>query len=175
VWDDLISSSHPLLVAGYSSISEIVELIAHWDDRWKGEGQVRLVFGAEPFTTQRHAFRSERQEFTDAVEKYWLEEHGISLRLSAKVLQSIEALKCQQVAARFVHGTRKLHAKIFVGAGAATLGSSNFTAFGLDSQYEANARFESSHERARYRDTVLTFRTSRHRYSPPLQDRVSWV
>ncbi len=43
-----------------------------------------------------------------------------------------------------------LHAKIYVGATAATVGSSNFTGAGLSYQFEANARFAASEDRARF-------------------------
>ena len=152
VWDDLVSSPSPLLIAGYSSIGKLIELIAAWDDENHDPGQVRLVLGAEPFTTNRHAFRSDRKEFTDEARHYWLEERGVSLRLSAKVLQAIDALERGAVHARFVHGATRLHAKIYVGVNAATVGSSNFTDNGLSQQFEANARFETPKERRRYRE-----------------------
>ena len=100
------------------------------------------MLGAEPFTTSRHTFRSDRKEFTDEARQYWLEERGVSLRLSAKVLQAIKVLEAGTLKARFVHGVNRLHAKVFVGAVAATVGSSNFTGYGLSHQFEANARFE---------------------------------
>jgi superfamily II DNA or RNA helicase len=154
VWDDLVSSPQATLVAGYSSIAELIQLIADWDDTKHDLGRVRLVFGAEPFNTSSHTFRSDRKEFTAEARTYWLEERGISLRLSAKVLQAIETIEQGRISARFVHGTRRLHAKIFVGVTAATLGSSNFTSYGLDTQFEANARFEAVREKARYREVA---------------------
>jgi superfamily II DNA or RNA helicase len=45
-----------------------------------------------------------------------------------------------------------LHAKIYLGDDAATVGSSNFTANGLGSQLEANARFSAGKEAMRYRE-----------------------
>ena len=83
-----------------------------------------------------------RKEFTDEARQYWLEERGVSLRLSAKVLQAIKVLEAGTLKARLVHGVNRLHAKVFVGAVAATVGSSNFTGYGLSHQFEANARFE---------------------------------
>lgn len=153
IWEDLVSSDNPLLVAGYSSIGEIIDLISEWGSRSEPPaGRVRLVLGAEPFGTQRHTFRSDRTEFTDEARRYWLEERGISLRSSAKVLQTIEALNNGAVEARFIHGTQRLHAKIYRGNAAATVGSSNFTAFGLGQQFEANVRFEAAGEARRYRE-----------------------
>ena len=155
VWGDLISSTNPLLVAGYSSIGQLVEFLSAWDDQGH-DGQMRLVLGAEPFNSNRLAFRSDRKEFTDEARHYWIEERGISLRLSAKVLQAIEVLDGGRLDARFVHGDTRLHAKIFVGAGAATVGSSNFTNNGLSLQFEANARFDASKkkEQRRYFDLL---------------------
>ena len=93
VWADLVSSPQATLVAGYSSIAELIRLLSDWDDSGHVDGQVRLVFGAEPFTTTRHTFRSDRKEFTEEARRYWLEERGVSLRLSAKVLQASRRLK----------------------------------------------------------------------------------
>ena len=154
VWGDLLASRSPILVAGYSSIGTLVELIAEWDDPSRRTSNMRLVLGAEPFASNRHSFQSDRKEFTDEARKFWLEEQGISLRLSAKVLQAIDVLTSGALHARFVHGTRRLHAKVYVGDHAATLGSSNFTEYGLALQLEANARFEVTKERQRYQEVV---------------------
>ena len=156
VWEDLISSSSPLLIAGFSSLGELVHLVSDWSTAPHGRDEecVRIVFGAEPFTSSKHEFRSARAEFTDGARKYWLEVEGVSLRSSAQVLQTIEALERGLLTTRFIHGANHLHAKIFVGEMAATVGSSNFTRYGLGSQYEANARFDSAHEPKRYRELV---------------------
>lgn len=143
VWNDLITSTHPMLVAGFSSIGQLIDLTSAWSDQGH-EGQVRLLLGVEPFNSTRVAFRSDRKEFTEEARRYWLEERGVSLRLSAKVLHLIELLEARKVDSRFVHGSTRLHAKIFVGDQAATVGSSNFTDNGLSSQFEANARFDVS-------------------------------
>ena len=155
VWSDLVGSSTPLLIAGFSSLSELVHLVSDWSATSGHDGaRVRLVFGAEPFTSAKSEFRSVRAEFTDIAREYWLEEQGISLRASAQVLQTIEALERGLLSARFIHGSHRLHAKIFVGENAATVGSSNFTRYGLGEQYEANARFDATHEPKRYRELV---------------------
>ncbi len=152
VWTDLRDSPSPLLVAGYSSLGELVHLVSDWMSADHPErGTVRLVLGAEPFASSKHQFRDRRKEFTDIAKHYWLEEQGISLRSSAQVLRTIEALDDGCLTARFVHGSRRLHAKIFVRLEGATVGSSNFTRFGLGDQFEANARFDSRQEPDRYR------------------------
>ena len=53
-----------------------------------------------------------------------------------------------------VGATHRLHAKIFVGDDAATVGSSNFTEPGLRTQLEANARFGSGKDKKRYDELV---------------------
>lgn len=135
---------------GYASISELIELIAAWDHQGHPNGQVRLVLGTEPFGSTRHSFRSDRKEFTDETRRYWIEVEGISLLLSAKILQAIELIGRGVVDVRFIHGARRLHAKVYIADRAATVGSSNFTGYGLAQQLEANARFELPVERKRY-------------------------
>lgn len=155
IWTDLVSSASPLLVTGYASIGQLIELFADWDGHAHIEGQVRLVLGTEPFSTTRHSFRSDRMEFTEETRRYWIEEQGISLLLSAKILRAIEQIEHGKVDVRFVHGASRLHAKIYVADSSATVGSSNFTDFGLTHQLEANARFQLTTERRRYEELAL--------------------
>ncbi len=149
VWADLVGSSDPLVVAGFSSIGELIEMIATWDERGH-RGTVRVLLGTEPFSTERSSFASAEAAFTEEVQRYWLEEHGVSLRSSAKVLRTIGVLDAGRLQVRFVHGRTRLHAKVYVGGDAASVGSSNFTRAGLADQIEANARFERATEARRY-------------------------
>jgi hypothetical protein len=146
---DLLASASVLVVAGFASIAEIVELVAarHSDPRFG----VRVLLGTEPFSSQRTSFGSTAAAFDDEVRRYWIEEQNISLRLSAKVVQTLQALEEGHLSVRFVPGSDRLHAKVFLGQHAATVGSSNFTHPGLRTQLEANARFEKKTEPARYR------------------------
>ncbi len=151
VWADLVSSSDPVVVAGFSSIGELIELIAAWSTR-SGEGTLRIVLGTEPFSTTRSNFATARIAFTDEVQRYWLEEQGVSLRASAKLLRAIELIGAGRVDCRFVDGHDvRLHAKIYCGTNAVTLGSSNFTRAGLSTQVEANTRFTIDDDPDRYR------------------------
>lgn len=147
VWADLVASSRPVVVAGFSAIDEIVSLIADWSPA--GE-EMHVLLGTEPFTNVRRSFLAPRNAFTRDARSYWLEERGISLRLSAKVIQALAALDEGRVSVRFVHGASRLHAKIYVSDSAATVGSSNFTGAGLVTQLEANARFDRRSDRVRY-------------------------
>jgi superfamily II DNA or RNA helicase len=145
---DLRASPEPLIVAGYSSIAELVDFLAGWEDVGH-DGKVRFLLGTEPYPTTRFRFSSAAVTFTEEVHRYW-EDQGISVRLSAKVLQAITAIDDGRLVTRFIDGAAKLHAKIYVGATAATVGSSNFTPSGLSLQLEANARFERDAEPERY-------------------------
>lgn len=65
-------------------------------------------------------------------------------------------IRAGRIEARFVDcESRRLHAKIYCGADAVTLGSSNFTANGLDRQLECNARFQREHDKKRFREASL--------------------
>ena len=89
---DLQSSKTPLMVAGYSSIAALIELVASWRNaRGDRAGSIRLLLGSEPFPSQRAHFASAREEFTEEVRSYWLE-RSVSVRLSAKVLRTLAEL-----------------------------------------------------------------------------------
>ncbi|MDE0802548.1 MAG: SNF2-related protein [Acidimicrobiales bacterium] len=149
---DLLSSRHPLVVAGFASIGEVVDLVDQWTalDRDDTDRSVRILLGSEPFASHRHSFASSHAAFTDDVRRYWLEERGISIELSAAVLTAIEAIDAGRLSARAFAGAESLHAKVFVGDDASTLGSSNFTRAGLTGNVELNARFERETDRARH-------------------------
>lgn len=137
---DLHASAAPLVVTGFASISKLIEFICAraGDPR----GGSRVLLGTEPFTTRRTSFASSAAPFDDEVRRYWIEEEGVSLLLSAKVVQAIRELEAGHVHVRYVPGRDRLHAKIYLTEQAGMLGSSNFTTHGLRTQLEANARFE---------------------------------
>lgn len=152
VWPDLVESSDPLLVAGFSSIGELIDLLSAWGKEQR-EGTFRIVLGSEPFSSQRSSFGAPGTVFTDEVRDYWLGK-GISLRLSAKLLLTRELLAQRRIAVRYVAGGWALHAKVYIGSRAATLGSSNFTGAGLSAQAEANIRSRAVDAARDYEGTV---------------------
>ncbi|HET6582520.1 MAG TPA: SNF2-related protein, partial [Nannocystaceae bacterium] len=154
VRSDLLRSARPLVVAGYSSIGELVDFVASWSEAHDDDAQVRLLLGAEPYPTARVSFGSAKASFTEEARRYW-EERGISIRLSAKVLQAIGALDSGRLTSRFIHGATTLHAKVYIGRDAATTGSSNFSDAGLRTQLEVNVRFEREQERDRFDGLVM--------------------
>ena len=146
VLEDLRASQEPLIVTGYAALDHLIDFIAETPE----DGHLRLLLGFEPFPSRRESFEVHGYSFPREVERYWLE-RGISMVLSAKLIQCIERLKSGQVRARYLSDRyRRLHAKIYVADPAATVGSSNFTRSGFKSQLEANARFDRIHEPKRY-------------------------
>lgn len=155
VAEDLRTAEVPLLIAGYSSIAALVEFVADWRHaRGDRPGGVRVLLGSEPFPSQRTYFGSAQEEFTEEVRDYWLD-HSVSVRLSAKVIRVLEELNAGSLQVKAIPGATRLHAKVYIGDRAATVGSSNFTDYGLSRQIEANARFEKADESARYRELAV--------------------
>lgn len=152
VWPDLATSRQPVLAVGYSSIGELVELVADREAALPrgrpGEITLRVLLGSEPFATTR-SFAAPELAFTQEVEDHWYA-RGISLQRSAKVVAARQALLDGRVRARAVVGHPRLHAKLFVGDDAASVGSSNLTASGLEGQIEVNARFDRTDDPDRY-------------------------
>ena len=139
---DLVASAHPLVVAGFAGIAKIVDVVDGWLAASPPIGVFRLVLGSEPFASNRASFGSPFESFDEEVERYWLEERGVSLALSAKLVRTIEAIDAGQLLTRAVTGTTRLHAKVYVADASVTIGSSNFTDAGFRTQLEANVRFE---------------------------------
>ncbi len=148
---DLVESASPLIVAGYAAIDHIVEFLAQMP---AGQEGVRLLFGSEPSPGRPERYGSSGRPFDQEVEAYWLT-RGISPRLSLKLIHAVDKLERGEVEARYLGDSgARLHAKIYRGDHAVTLGSSNFTEPGLVYQLEANVRFTAAHDSARFRDTA---------------------
>ncbi|MEN8207223.1 MAG: SNF2-related protein [Pseudomonadota bacterium] len=143
---DLRGSQRPLIITGYAALDRLIDFIADIN----AASEVRILLGFEPFPARRDRFEVKGHAFPEEIQHYWLE-RGISLRLSAKLIHCIERLQSGRVVARYAAGSAsRLHAKIYVGDGAATVGSSNFTRPGMEHQLEANARFTRDKEPKRY-------------------------
>jgi hypothetical protein len=142
VWDpvlaDLQGSRNPLIIAGYAAIDYLIDMAARVTP---GDGQLRVLVGSEPFSSQRASYATRGGDLPSEVEAYWLN-RGISLRLSGQIVAIMDLIRAGRLQARFLgSGYTRLHAKIYVGDDGVTLGSSNFTQAGLTRQLEANVRF----------------------------------
>lgn len=156
VIEDIVKSKNSLLVAGYASLDHVIELVSQIPDP---STHVRLLFGFEPFPSRRDSFRLATHSFASEVEQYWLS-RGVSLLLSAKIIRAREALTAGRLSARYLGSNHnRLHAKIYCGDNAATLGSSNFTNPGMRRQIEANARFSRKTDKRRFEETTAIAET----------------
>jgi hypothetical protein len=153
LWPDVADSAAPMLVTGYSSLDELISVLWAWCQSGH-PGPARLVLGNEPSPSTRARFGDPTEVLAAEVLDYWLEQ-GLSPRLHAPVVGLIDAVTSGRVQVR-VHTDphRMLHAKVYVGAGAATVGSSNFSTRGLGAQTEANVRFDRSADPVRYAETT---------------------
>jgi len=137
VLSDLEASSNPLIVAGYASIDYLIDFASRLILR---EGSLRLLVGTEPFQGMRPSYSAPGASFPREVETYWLD-RGVSLRLSAKIVTTMELIRSGRLRARYLGGAHtRMHAKIYAGDAGITIGSSNFTQAGLTRQIEANVR-----------------------------------
>ena len=144
---DLRASSDPLAVTGFASLDELIEMAATYPAE---RGTLRFLLGQEPFATRRDEYRLAQDAFPKEVQEYWLA-RGFSLLLSGKLVTFMQQLKAGRIQARcLADGGTRLHAKIYCGDEAVTVGSSNFTRSGLDRQLEANVRFTRTRESKRY-------------------------
>lgn len=152
VLKDLRDSEEPLLVTGFASLDRLIDFAAS-AGRCK---RIRVVFGSEPFDSRREVFSLANTDLPQRMKEYWLD-RGISVLLSGKLLVCIERLKAGSILARYVARSGwRLHAKIYVGDEAASVGSSNFTDPGFKKQLEANTRFArggKAEESQRYEET----------------------
>ena len=137
VLGDLEASTDPLIVAGYASVDYLIDFAARMGSR---DGQLRLLVGTEPFPGNRSSYSAPSTTFPREVEDYWLS-RGVSLRLSSKIVQTMDLIRSGRIEARYLGGQHaRLHAKIYAGEHGITIGSSNFTQAGLTRQIEANVR-----------------------------------
>lgn len=145
---DLAGSEHPLVVTAYTALDYLIEQLPGLETR----GPVRVLLGTEPTVSERARLRPARADFPAEIREYWLA-RGVSLRLSARVIGFIEALRAGRIQARYLdRDGRRAHAKIYLGEAAATVGSSNFSRSGLVHQHEANVRFTAARDRRRFRE-----------------------
>lgn len=153
VYRDLLDSERALLITGYAGIEHLLGFFHRWSERERPVPQrpVRLLIGVEP--TLRPVRDPNTAVGLEAEARdYWLF-RGISLLNSQQLLSTLELLEKGRLEVRLSDAIR-VHAKMYVGDNAVTLGSSNFTRPGLDTNLEANARFERAGEGERYSEAV---------------------
>jgi len=141
VLDDLRSSAEVLIVTGFASLRQICSLVAGLADA--SPAKLRVIFGAEPFEGRQRRIALAAPSLAQEVADYWLE-RGFSVRHAADVLATMDAIRTHRVETRISRSNSRLHAKMYVGDKAVTVGSSNFTDPGMVTQLEANVRLSPS-------------------------------
>ncbi len=149
VLPDLRQSVSPLIVTGYASLGTLIDFV----DACDASDEIRVLLGHEPFASNRNSYGTRKQTFSDEITEYW-SARGVSLSLSAKVVGAIERVKAGVLRVRVAESSQRLHAKIYRGDEAVTLGSSNFTGQGMQGQMEANVRFEKVTDRQRFDEST---------------------
>jgi hypothetical protein len=140
VFRDLLASSDPLIITGYSSLGMLLDFFELSQRQEPPLRSIRVMLGHEPAPTGRQDFTLKNVQFSQQFESYWLD-RGISLYKSAQLLLAIDLLQKHIIRVRIADDMVPLHAKIYKGDQAVTLGSSNFSQLGLMQQTEANVRF----------------------------------
>jgi len=154
VESDLRNSKNPLIITGYASLARIIDFLAscHTDLNWNSEAfrTIRILLGNEPYPTKAQEFRLSSYKFSQEIVDYWLERR-VSILKCAKVIAAIELLENGKVQARIAN-KKPIHAKIYNGDNAITLGSSNYSDSGLIHQIEGNVRFTQKKENKRFQE-----------------------
>lgn len=152
ILEDLLASSRPLLVTGYAGLEELLGFFSQCGSG-KGGGQtrsVRLLVGVEPVLRRPSDVPALATSLQREARDFWLH-HGVSLLNARDLLATLALLRDGTIRVR-ISGASRIHAKIYVGEEAVTLGSSNFTRAGLGRNLEGNARFQRADEDTRYRE-----------------------
>lgn len=171
VYQDLQASESPLVITGYTSLEWLIRLLADLAGGAQDSPaprSIRVLLGNEPalrYEPQRPLMKAKvSQDITD----YWLD-RGVSLRSCGMVLKVIELLREEWVEVRS-SGEKLVHAKIYATDPAVTIGSSNFSHSGMETQVEANVRFEHV-EKKRFEEASL-FAENVWEYGEPYNDEL---
>ncbi|GAA5084258.1 hypothetical protein GCM10023210_03910 [Chryseobacterium ginsengisoli] len=132
VYKDIESSSEYIIVTGFTSLSNLIDLFGSKD--FTNLQKVKVIIGFEPNIRGRKKYI--RYNLDKEIKDYWLKK-GLSITQGGAVIHLIDKIDKGFIDFKFKD---KLHAKIYVGDDNAILGSSNFSYNGLNSQEEANIR-----------------------------------
>lgn len=140
IHQDIRQSQRYLIITGYSSLEY---LIRAFGSRLDAEEVVEIVLGNEPVSPVRPrrsyidaSGKHNAAGLPDEIRQFWLEQ-GISILLNGDVITLIEKIRYGKISFFYRPNT---HAKIYKGDHHVMLGSSNFSAPGMQFQNEANIR-----------------------------------
>jgi len=135
------------IVSGFSGLDYIVHALARIVPRRRHP--VCLLIGNEPLLrSSKGLLRT--APVAQQMRDYWLA-RGFSVHQSPELITVLEALQAGRVEVR-LHDA--VHAKLYIGPKAATIGSSNFSLTGMRHHLEANARFVRKQSPQRYEEVL---------------------
>jgi superfamily II DNA or RNA helicase len=131
---DIRNSEEYLIVTGFTSLANIIDIFGA--NEYPTLKQLRIVIGYDP--DDRVSKKLPHYSLPTEIKNYWLKQN-VSIRLCGPILNLIEKIK----EGKFIFRVKdRLHAKLYVGKGAAVLGSANFSKSGIITQVEANIRVQ---------------------------------
>jgi superfamily II DNA or RNA helicase/HKD family nuclease len=150
VYQDIEESEEFLIVTGFTSLSNLIDLFGSRD--FEKVKKVRVLIGFEPNIKGRKKYQ--RLGLDKEIKDYWLKK-GLSIMQGGAVIHLIEKIKSGLIEFRF---RDKLHAKIYIGDSYAVLGSSNFSYNGLNIQEEANIRVKKTNSSVKEQEQYFSIK-----------------
>ncbi len=136
IYKDIENSSEYIIVTGFTSLSNLVDLFGSND--FSNLKKVKVLIGFEPNIRGRKKYI--KLKLDREIKDYWLR-RGLSIMLGGAIINLIDKIDKGSIEFKYKD---KLHAKIYVGDENVMLGSSNFSKNGLNYQEEANIRVNKS-------------------------------
>lgn len=150
VYKDIEESSEYIIITGFTSLSNLVDLFGRKD--FRNLKKVRILIGFEPNIRGRKKYV--KLKLDKEIKDYWLKK-GLSIMLGGAIINLIDKIDNGKIEFRYKD---KLHAKIYVSNDSTVLGSSNFSKNGLNYQEEANIRINKNYgltEKEQYKGIKL--------------------
>ncbi|MFP9114443.1 SNF2-related protein [Flavobacterium sp. RHBU_3] len=166
VYKDIDKSSDYIIITGFTSLSNLVDLFGSKD--FQNLEKVRILIGFEPNIRGRKKYV--KLKLDKEIKDYWLKK-GLSIMLGGAIMNLIDKIDRRKIEFRYKD---KLHAKIYVGNDSAVLGSSNFSKNGLNYQEEANIRVnkDSGHTEKRQYESIRLIAESYYEEATPYNDKI---
>jgi len=164
IYEDIDKSQSFLIITGFTSLSNLIDLFGSKDHAQLKK--VRVLIGFEPNVKGRKVYS--RFGLDKEIKDYWIK-RGLSILQGGAVMHLIEKIGNGWIEFRF---RDKLHAKLYIGDGHATLGSSNFSRNGLNSQEEANVRFANEEPSRQHYKNVKLIAESYYEDSLPYNEKL---
>ncbi|WP_422350761.1 SNF2-related protein [Flagellimonas sp.] len=132
ILNDLGNSKEYLIITGFTSLANIVEIFGN--EPLNIKRKTKILLGFEPQVQKRKSYA--RTPLSETIKEFWIDK-GIDVLKGGMVIHTIEHIKKGNVEFRI---KERQHSKIYVGDHHAILGSANFSIQGTTTQKEATIR-----------------------------------